>query len=134
MADVEIGLSVACVKFGGNTGQDLDSKKYKYFHTFDTASVLHEKESQKEIIIKLHYDGDENTDKRFEICSCVFSNKNLFVNPAPDSHDGKQKITITCKAAYENSMSHIIIMVCDTEKDVTFCCDPQVVNSLPPNP
>ena len=113
-----IELSLAYVKYGGNTGTND-----QYFFCYNPKSIYVQFKSQ------LVYTLADSTSDRFEIVEFlssddrnqfadpVFSNKNRTISVC-NNNTGKQLINLT-----------LIIKDNNADKDMYFSCDPQVLNS-----
>jgi hypothetical protein len=112
---VEIHMEVAFVGFGGNTGGG------KYFYSYKPHAVM-ATQSPTTLAIAL----STSTADEFVMVDLITSDGGTQISGLNIAPDGR-----SLTATDANTTKQLILMdvlIHDTKRDVTFVCDPQVVN------
>lgn len=116
---MKIELSVAYVKFGGNTGGD------EYFYAFNPPTIFAEGKN-----CELDFGLTDGTGEEFEIVDVIGSDGGDELASAEIRDSGR-----SAKSVDANSRKQVIsvsVVIRDTKRRKLINCDPQVLNS--PNP
>ena len=117
---MKIQLSVAHVKFGGNTG----NREYFYALSEETVIVSNKNQSME---IKL----SDTTDKRFTINRVLSSNPATFIDL--NIIDKGRKVTFTNTNLFNQTVTVSLLVTDSKNNGKLINCDPQVLNSPDPD-